>query len=375
MAGNQTANFVVKAKDSASGPLGKVGTSMGKLKKVGVSAFKGIAAGAAVVATALAGFAAVAVKGAISEERSIILTNAALRQRGFELKTLAPLVEDQVVAFERFGLEGENVRAGIEAGSRFFKDQNQLLEANAVAANIAAVTEQSLADVMLTIGKAAQGQTRGLKALGIQVEKGATLTDILAASNEKYAGIANELAQSTGGKFLHAQEKFNGVMDELGMDLLPLVNEFLRFIVKDALPRFRDLIETVGPVIGELVDNYVRPLVNSFGELFKVFEGNDINGLELALTPLKIFLEALKITIDAIVFGLKAIFAAQGNLGKAGTTSAGYSPYLANAVASGTFVPPMGGGATTNNIFIGTGKVDTVITDSIKRTGTFKRGR
>ena len=29
----------------------------------------------------------------------------------------------------------------------------------------------------------------------------------------------------------------------------------------------------------------------------------------------------------------------------------------------------------TNNIYIGTGKVDTVITDSINRTGTFKRGR
>ena len=49
MAANQTANFVVKAKDSASGPLGKIGTSMGKLRRVGFSAFKGIAAGAAVV--------------------------------------------------------------------------------------------------------------------------------------------------------------------------------------------------------------------------------------------------------------------------------------------------------------------------------------
>jgi len=31
--------------------------------------------------------------------------------------------------------------------------------------------------------------------------------------------------------------------------------------------------------------------------------------------------------------------------------------------------------ATTNNIYIGTGKVHTVVTDSINRTGTFKRGR
>jgi hypothetical protein len=32
-------------------------------------------------------------------------------------------------------------------------------------------------------------------------------------------------------------------------------------------------------------------------------------------------------------------------------------------------------GATTNNIFIGTGKVDTVVTDSLKRTGNYSRGR
>ena len=32
-------------------------------------------------------------------------------------------------------------------------------------------------------------------------------------------------------------------------------------------------------------------------------------------------------------------------------------------------------GPITNNIFIGTQKVDTVVSESIKRTGTFTRGR
>ena len=96
--------------------------------------------------------------------------------------------------------------------------------------------------------------------------------------------------------------------------------------------------------------------------------------LMITLTPLKILLQAIKVTIDAIVAGLKILFAAQGTLAPAGTTSAGYSPYLANAVAAGTF-PGAAPGLTTNNIFIGTGKVDTVVTDSINRTGTFKRGR
>jgi hypothetical protein len=375
MAANQTANFVVKAKDSASGPLGKVGTSMGKLRRVGFSAFKGIAAGAAVAGAALAGLAVAAVKSAADDERQTILLNAALKQRGLLTEGLTKQIDEQIIAMGALGISDDQVRAGIEVGSRFFTSRNMLLKANAVAADIAAVTGTDLAEVMTTIGKATQGQTRGLKVLGIQVSKNATLEEILTAATEKYGGTAAEIANSTSGKFAQSQVRFNETLEELGYRLLPTVNKVMDFLAKEALPAFESIVRTVGPALDDLITNYVGPLVTSFGELFKVFENNDINGLELALTPLKIFLEALRITVDAIVFGLKALFSAQGSLGKAGTTSAGYSPYLANAVASGTFVPPMGGGATTNNIFIGTGKVDTVITNSLNRTGTFKRGR
>jgi hypothetical protein len=374
MAGNQTANFVVKAKDQATGPLGKIGTSLGKLKGTGLTALKGLAAGAAVAATAIAGLAVVAVKGAISEERSIILTNAALRQRGFELKTLAPLVEKQVVAFERFGLEGENVRAGIEAGSRFFKDQNELLQANAVAANIAAVTEQSLADVMLTIGKAAQGQTRGLKALGIEVEKGAQLKDILAAADKKYAGIAEELANSTGGKMLAAQEQFNGAMDELGMDLLPMVNEVLGFLVKDALPAFREWMAQVGPFIGKFVDQYVRPLVGSFSQLFDALGGMENFGtmLSIAFLPLQIALQAIKIVIDAIIWGLKLIGVIAPGTGKSiDPMTQKYGGGLSGNVQLGTGAQP----TVVTNVSIGTQKVDTVVSNSLGRITPQGRNR
>jgi hypothetical protein len=316
MAADRSANFVIKAKDAATGPLGKVGGAMGKLKSAAGTAFKAIAAGAAIAAAAIAGFTIAAVKGAMSEEKSIILTNAALRQRGFELDSLGPKVEEQVKAFERFGLEGENVRAGIEAGSRFFKNQENLLKANAVAANIAAVTDQDLATVMGILGKAVQGQTRGLKTLGIEVEEGAKLKDILAAADEKYAGIADELANSTSGKMLAAQEKFNGAMDEFGLKILPLVQEGLTFLTEKALPVFQDLMADLGPIIGDLVDNFVRPLIDSFANLFSLFESSDgsFNILKAALLPLEIALTAIKVIVDGIVAGLK-IIQSIGNFG------------------------------------------------------------
>jgi hypothetical protein len=375
MAANQTANFVVKAKDSASGPLGKIGTSMGKLRRTSVSLFKGIASASLVAGAALAGVAFAAVKSAADDERQTILLNAVLKQRGLLTEGLTKQIDKQIIAMGALGISDDQVRAGIEVGSRFFSSRNMLLKANAVAADIAAVTGTDLAEVMTIIGKASQGQMKGLKALGIQVSKNANIEEILTAATAKYGGTAAEIANSTSGKFARSQVRFNETLEELGYRLLPTVNKVMDFLAKEALPAFESIVRTVGPVLDDLITNYVGPLVRSFGELFAVFEEGDINLLLVALTPLKAFLEALKITVDAIVFGLRTLFSAQANLGAAGTTSAGYSPFLANAVAAGTFVPPMGGGATTNNIFIGTAKVDTVIADSINRTGTFKRGR
>ncbi len=397
--------FALTARDLASKAIGKVNNSLGKLGAAGKIAAVGI--GFASAATAALGKIALdAVQAAAQDERSTILLNAALKQRGFNVLELTGRIEEQINAMARLGIEDDQVRAGLEIGSRFFKDQETLLKANAVAAQISAATGKDLSEVMMILGKASQGQGKGLKELGIATEKTVKKTvyktktdelghkitvkttkaikeqvsiqDILTAATAKYGGIADELANSTSGRFAAAQIQFAEAMEKLGYDLLPAVNEFLTFIVEDALPVFRDIINQIGPVITDLIDNAVRPLAASFNDLFAVFGADSktaVQALIIALTPLKIFLQALKITIDAIVFGLKTLFAAQGTLAAAGTTSAGYSPYLANAVAAGTFPGAAAGLTTTNNIFIGTGKVDTVVTDSIKRTGTFKRGR
>jgi hypothetical protein len=309
MAADRSANFVIKAKDAATGPLGKVGGAMGKLKGASVAAFKAIGAAALVAAAAITAFVADAVKGAIQDERSTILTNAALKARGFELDKLAPKIDEQIKAMARFGKTDDDVRAGLEVGSRFFKNQTNLLKANEAAAAISSVTGRDMADVMALIGKAANGSTRGLAALIGPIEKGASVTDILTQSNEKYLEVANALADSTSGKMLTAQIAFGEEMDKFGAQFLPLVTEALTFLVEEALPAFSELLDTVGPILSDLVTTYVGPLIDSVAELFSMFEGGEdsISVLELALLPLKVALTAIKTVIDAIIFGLKLL--------------------------------------------------------------------
>jgi len=371
MAADRSANFVIKAKDAATGPLGKVGGAMGKLKSVAGTAFKAIAGAALAAAGAVAAFTAAAIKGAIEDERSTILTTAALKARGFEMDKLLPKMDEQIKAAQRFGIADDRVRAGLEVGSRFFKSQTKLIKANELAMNISAVTGDDLETVMSAIGKAANGSTRGLAQMIGPIEKGATLSDLYAQGMGKFQAVAEELANSTSGRFAAAQETFNEQMDAFGAKFLPVVTEALTFLVEKALPAFQQLLDDVGPIISDIVDNYIRPLADSVGELFKVFDNADFSLLDLAFAPIKITLTALKIAIDAIVAGIKFI---QGNpvdnaAYKAASNVAGGSNVfgLGASTGGGGYAGGMTGGYTSSystisqaQFTIGTKSMDTL---------------
>ena len=345
---DRSANFVIAAKDAATGPIGNVGKAMGSLQRTAGTAFKAIGAAAIAAGAALVAFAANAVMAAAEDEKQTIRLNAALKARGYQMDQLSPKIEEQIKAMARLGFTDDQVRSGLEIGSRFFKNQNNLLKANAVAANIAAATGKDLGTVMLAIGRGAQGTTRGLATLGIEVEKGAKLKDILRAADEKYLGVAEEVANSTSGKFAAAQIRFNEAIETFGSKLLPVVNEALAFLTETALPAFEGLMETLGPIFTDLVDNYVRPLVDSVGELFAIFTNGEgsINLLTLALAPLQAALTAIKVVIDLIVAGMKFIGIGAGNTKAANlSTAADTAGY-----GGGSFINPMNTGGTNTTL-------------------------
>jgi hypothetical protein len=179
--------------------------------------------------------------------------------------------------------------------------------------------------------------------LGIQVEKGAKLKDILRAADEKYLGVAEEVANSTSGKFAAAQIRFNEAIENFGYKLLPVVNEALAFLTEKALPAFEQLMEDLGPIFTDILDNYVRPLFDSFSELFAIFDSGEgsINVLTIALTPLKLALQAIKFVIDAIVAGLKFIGVGGGLKTQKLDRAAAGAGYSGGPRATGT---PMSGG-------------------------------
>jgi len=371
--------FAVVAKDSASKTLKGVGKSFGTLKRNGINALKGIAGASVAAAGALAAFTGSAIKGAIEDERSTILLTAALRARGFELDALLPKIDEQILSMQRLGFADDQVRDSLEVGSRFFKNQENLLKANAAAANIAAVEGIDLSSAMLLLGRGAAGSTRGLIKLGIQVEKGAKLKDILRVADEKYLGIAEELANSTSGKILAAQIAFNEEMDKFGTKFLPEVAKVLRFVTEQAFPAFQGILETIAPIVKDFFENYIVPLAGSIGELFKVLNNADFSIIEIVLGPAKFFFEALRSAIDAIVAGIKFI---QGTPGQklafaAASASAGRGTTFGLGATTGGGGPMTGGTSsylqTSVQFNVGTQKQDQIVEGALNRAGYERR--
>jgi hypothetical protein len=264
-----SAVFAIIAKDAASSVMGKVGKSMGKLRSAAGTAFRAMAAGAAAAAAAIGALAISAIKSAADDEKATIRLNAALKARGFEMDTLKPKINEQIKAFQRLGMTDDDVRKGLEVGSRFFTKQNQLLKANAIAADIAAATGKDIGTVMLALGRGAQGSTRGLAALGIEVEKGASKQDILRAASEKYAGVADEIANSTAVKFEAAQIRLNEAMEDMGARLLPVVNDALSFLTTNVLPIAEEGLAALGDAIANTIGGLTAPggMVDSVGKV------------------------------------------------------------------------------------------------------------
>ena len=370
---DRSANFVIAAKDAATGPMGKIGSAMGRLKSTSVTAFKAIGAAALAAGSAIAGFVANSILNAIAEERSQVRLIATLKARGLATEENTRKIQEAIIAGQKYAFTGDQIRASLEIATQFTNKFNNALKIQRVAQDLAIAKNISLEQATQLVGKAFAGNGKALKNLGIELSKNITLVkeknkydeknqrfyiersvkqqtkiikgqQALNAITQKYGGIADAVAESTAGRLAAAQERFNAAIDEFGSRFLPAVSVALTFLAEKALPAFESFLDEVGPVIDTIFKDFVSPLVDSVAELFDLFDTADFSILEAALVPIKLALEAIKFIIDAIVAGLKIIGVGQGSkmqaLDKA-AEAAGYS--------GGSYINPMnrGGGLAT----------------------------
>jgi hypothetical protein len=426
-----TMNLVVKAIDNATPTLRKIGKGFGTLKNAGSAIGGGLqklALGAVGIATAVAGFTIAATKAAADEEKQIARLNGVLKTRGMLTDANSAAVEKQIGKLENLAFADDAVRESLITATQFTKNFNDALKIQNVAADVAAAKGISLEEATALVGKAYQGNTKGLKGLGVQTKKGAKATEILTAITKKYKGAAEAAADTTSGRFAKAQIKVNNLIEDFGAKFLPYANKGLEFLNDTALPALssaldkivpvietvgKGLADTFGPIIQDNITNFTKSggvldsIAPVFGEVFGKIgdsvgnligkltgEGglltvigdligtlwNDGKGpLAMAVTGIGGLLSLLVDTIANIAGGIagliKAVDDLLKSLGKAAEAqragSQGYYERMGGitAVTPQQYgsLPPMYPGAPNVTVQIGDKTVDGVVLDALGR--------
>jgi RecA/RadA recombinase len=263
-----TMNMVIKAIDDATPTLRKIGKGFGSLKKAGSALGSGLkmaAGGALAITGAVAAFAIAATSAAADEEKQIARLNGVLKTRGMLTDANSAAVEKQIGKLENLAFADDAVRESLIVATQFTKNFNDALKIQNVAADVAAAKGISLEEATALVGKAYQGNTKGLKGLGVEVKKGAKGVDILTAVTKKYKGAAEAAANTTSGKFTKAQLKFNNIIEDFGAKLLPYANKALDFISETALPALSSALNTALPII----EKVGKGLADTFGPMIQ----------------------------------------------------------------------------------------------------------
>jgi hypothetical protein len=484
---NVTVNATISARDAASKNIKTVNKALGTLgntaSQIGAD-FRKVALGIAGVATGIGAFTVSAIKAAAADQAATAKLNAALKARGFATDSVRLAVEKQIAAGQKLAFTDDEVRASIEASTRFTKNYSQATKIQNVAMELSRATGMDLATATLQVGKAFQGNGgKLLKTLGItgKVVKGQKALDAILGKTKGSAAAyadtvegsfsvlsigAGELKEQFGDAFLPAVTRlFKGLapyLDKFGntikaytpqiqkfadqlvtkiLEKLPKLFEDFKRLVPQGIKLLDGFIDKIGG-IGKGADSLLGPggsitlLVTGIGAAFGGLKGaiaaNLVkDGMDpfTALVVANIAAQVPAALASALISGVvtKAVAAfgtsvaaasaggaaasaaagvAAGAAGVGGTVAAGAAGVagVSAGVVAGALALPIAiplalralgfgegsiavsgvdprmiaaakAGATTNNIFIGTGKVDTVVTNSLNRTGTFKRGR
>jgi hypothetical protein len=261
-------NLVIKAVDNATPALRKIGKGFGGLKSAGAAVGGGLqtlALGAVGIATAVAGFTIAATKAAADEEKQIARLNGVLKQRNMLTEENSAAVETQIGKMENLAVSDDAVRESLITATAFTNDFNEALKIQNVAADVAAARNISLEEATTIVGRAYQGNAKGLKRLGVEVGKGAKGMAVLDAVTQKYGGSAEAASNTVSGKFAKAQIQMGNIFEDFGAAFLPIASDGLTILSDKVLPAVRDGLKAIMPIIQTVAKFIMGNLVPAVG--------------------------------------------------------------------------------------------------------------
>ena len=271
---NVTVNATISARDAASKNIKTVNKALGTLGKTASnigSDFKKVAFGIIGVAAGVGAFTVSAIKGAAADEAATAKLTAALKARGIATESVLNAVDRQIIAGQKLAFTDDEVRASVEASTRFTKGYKDALKIQTVAMELSRSTGMDLADATLQVGKAYQGNGgKLLKTLGINA-KTISGQKALNAILSKTKGSAAAYADTLEGSFSVVSIQAAELKEQFGAAFLPAVTRLFKGLAP-YMDKFANTIKAYTPQIQKFADILVTKILQKLPKLFEDFK-------------------------------------------------------------------------------------------------------
>lgn len=266
-------NFI-EGLDDAKKSSNTFSDDLSKALKATGAAFLGLAsaAGAAAVAIGVS-----SVKAAIEDQKEAALLETSIKNLTKATEGQTKATFDYLDAAERAaGVNSDQIVPSFERILRSVKDLTKAQEIQKVAQDVAAGTGKSLNEVANALALAYDGNTKGLKDLGVELQTTIRTTKKVKTSKDDLTKAELSAEAATLG-VQKAQERLNKVLGDTKSDALDVAQaqnslERAQLRAGDASDIFEKKQKNVGKSITETKD-VARPFADILADLSKQYEG------------------------------------------------------------------------------------------------------
>ena len=264
----------IKGLKSAENNTADFSDKVGGYLKVGAAAFIGMATA---VGTAAIAIGIDAVKAAAADQDATEKLDLAIRNMTGATHKQIAAVNDYIDATElATGINDDQLRASLERLLRSTGDITEAQKLQGLAMNIAAGTGKDLASVSDALGRAQDGQYKGLKDLGIELTTSIKTTRTAKVSKEDLAKADNRVEASTF-RITKATDAYNKALAKHGADSAEAKEaanklEAAQLSGQGAADKYAEMTDKVGKKITSTKDVAV-PFTDIVDQLNKKFDG------------------------------------------------------------------------------------------------------
>lgn len=268
------------------------GDRVAKFGKVAGAAF----AAAGVAAAAYAGKLLVdGVKSAIEDEKAQSRLANTLNKVTGATKAQVAAVEDFITKQgQLFGVTDEQLRPAMDRLVRATGDVAKAQNLASLAMDISASTGKDLQTVSNALAKAQEGNVTSLARLTGGFDKaflkGKDLSDLMPTLQNRFAGAAEEGANTFAGKMARLSLAFDEAKETVGSFILDAITPVLTVLVNKLIPAVgklsTDIGKTLQPVFEDLTNFFTEYLIPLFKEWWDFISEVVIPGVKATLVPI-----------------------------------------------------------------------------------------